>query len=170
MHATGQSTATGYASCVGASYAVAAASPLATGTGLSQGSSYADAFGIATTYSGSVGSSSGLSTVFGRGSWKTTAYTSTPFAAFMSETGLFALLEESGLAEPILDDDIDIFVLDSTPVDYVLTVTTPVFAMVGTETECVLQSSKHTALLVVNQSNTICQTTARDLWLQSSKT
>jgi hypothetical protein len=153
--ATGASYAGGYALSSGSSTGIAAASPLATGAYSAAGTGYADAFAISTTYAPAVYTSTGAASLFGRGSWKTTAYEGTPFFALLVERYAYAVERDSD-AE-IADDAVDVATVFQT--------TTPLYVQSASEVLTVTQLTKHTSLLSSSQSSTICQTTLRPVYV-----
>ncbi len=160
--AEGQSTSTGYGISTGVASVQSVGSPLATGDGAAHGTSYLNAFGIPTTYAFTIGSSLGEATAFGRGSWKTTAYTTEPVALFLSEAGLFTLLEEE--AVEVVEEEPDIFVFTPANVGYTLISTAQGFIWTKRGFTSVARLFRHEPLLHVKKSYTICQNRVRDLW------
>ena len=161
--AEGQSTSTGYGISTGVASVQSVGSPLATGDGAAHGTSYLNAFGIPTTYAFTIGSSLGEATAFGRGSWKTTAYTTEPVALFLSEAGLFTLLEEE--AVEVVEEEPDIFVFTPANVGYTLISTAQGFIWTKRGFTSVARLFRHEPLLHVKKSYTICQNRVRDLWI-----
>ena len=112
-------------------------------------------------------------------------YVANPTIVFQQLQPTYALLRSYTTDVTTLAPDV--FLLDSQPTSYVLVTLDraairsqeevvpshedepPVFVLTTLETTPTLQLAKHTPLLHVNKSYTIYQTTARDLWLQSSK-
>lgn len=113
-------------------------------------------------------------------------YVAHPTIIFQPFRPTYALLRSDSTA--VTTGTPDVFLLDASPTRYVLTASDlaavceqeagaqaydevpPVFVLTTREITSILQLAKHTTLLHVNKSYTICQTTARYTWLLSKNT